>query len=244
MVRQNSLVMYPPTLTVPCSSIDHRSLIVRSNLDRKLLHLILAFHSLRLRLNSWTLSVTILLIYAFPFLVVQLLWWWLSSTCSSWKFLSYNLSIWLPLPVGEPWHAVDAAKIHPDCSRAHNSLNLRFSYLNIKTFSAYKWKFLSHRNTGPLRQLDLISSSSFPRHLPEPWSAGIFLALMYRECVHKFRVWLKSSVRLERKMFTEAQANTAKLNLLVLFFDNFRVDWVIPVAKKYVWTLTEAQFKI
>ena len=44
-------------------------------------------------------------------------------------------------------------------------------------------------------------------------------------------------------MFTEAQANTAKSNLLVLFFDNFRVDLVIPVAKKYVWTLTEAQFK-
>ena len=86
---------HPPTLTVPCSSIDHRSLIIGSNLDRELLHLILAFHSLRLRLNSWTLSVTILLIYAFPFLVVQLLWWWLSSTCSSWKFLSYNLSIWL-----------------------------------------------------------------------------------------------------------------------------------------------------
>ena len=45
---------------------------------------------------------------------------------------------------------------------------------------------------------------------------------------------MKSSVRLERKMFTEAQANTAKLNLLVLFFDNFRVDLVIPVTKKYV----------
>ena len=173
---------HPPTLTVPCSSIDHRSLIIGSNLDRELLLLILAFRSLRLRLNSWMLSVVILLIYAFPFLVVQLLWWWLSSTCSSWKFLSYNLSIWLPLPVGEPWHAVDAAKIHPDCSRAHNSLNLRFSYLNIKTFSAYKWKFLSHRNTGPLRQLDLISSSSFPRHFPEPWLAGVFFALMYRKC--------------------------------------------------------------
>ena len=160
---------HPPTLTVPCSSIDHRSLIIGSNLDRELLLLILAFRSLRLRLNSWMLSVVILLIYAFPFLVVQLLWWWLSSTCSSWKFLSYNLSIWLPLPVGEPWHAVDAAKIHPDCSRAHNSLNLRFSYLNIKTFSAYKWKFLSHRNTGPLRQLDLISSTSFPQSAP-PWA--------------------------------------------------------------------------
>ena len=35
-------------------------------------------------------------------------------------------------------------------------------------------------------------------------------------------------------MFTEAQINTAKSNLLVLFFDNFGVDLVIPVAKKYV----------
>ena len=89
---------HPPTLTVPCSSIDHRSLIIGSNLDRELLLLILAFHSLRLRLNSWMLPVVILLKYAFPFLVVQLLWWWLFSTCSSWKFLSYNLSTWLPSP--------------------------------------------------------------------------------------------------------------------------------------------------
>ena len=61
---------HPPTLTVPCSSIDHRSLIIGSNLDSELLLLILAIHSLRLRLNS----VVVLLRYTFPFLVVQLLW--------------------------------------------------------------------------------------------------------------------------------------------------------------------------
>ena len=96
MVRRN---FKPPTNSHCCLIIDRSLiLIIGSNLNRELLLLFLAFHSLRLILNSWMLSVVTLYkkisfsVSRISATVVVNIFW----TCSQWKFLSYYLSVWLP----------------------------------------------------------------------------------------------------------------------------------------------------